>query len=434
MKVLVIGSGGREDALAWKLKRSHSLEKIFIAPGNAGTDDYDGINVPIQPMEIEKLIEFAKEKEIDLTVVGPEAPLVAGIVNKFQAAGLKIFGPTMEAAQLEGSKKFAKEFMVKFNIPTAVYQAFDEYEIALKYVDKHFKKHPEAKIAIKADGLAAGKGVIICENFQQAKDSLKIMMLDKKFSDAGSTVVIEEFLEGEEISIMAMCDGTDALLMLPSQDHKLVGKGDTGPNTGGMGAFAPVPWVTDELMAEIKENIIIPTLRGMKSMEMPFSGCLYAGLMITNQGPKVVEFNVRFGDPETQPLMDLLLSDLVEIMLACAEGRLKNSNIELKWSGGFSVCVVLASQGYPGKYKTGFPIRCIEAAHSTHIVVFHAGTAKDDNGDLITSGGRVVGVTAGGDTLPEAIQTANKGAKMIKFDNKYYRDDIGSRKSPTFLS
>jgi len=421
INVLVIGSGGREHAIVWKLLQSPRIGKIYIAPGNGGTKLYAN-NVDIKPNEIIKLRDFALENDIGLTIVGPEDPLSMGIVNEFEKAGLKIFGPTKEAAQIESSKVFAKEFMAKNAIPTASFEIFDDYLAALNYVRQN-----KTPLAVKADGLAAGKGVKVCFTPEDAEAALKEIMVDKKFGEAGNKVVIEEYLTGQEISVLALCDGKDFVLMLPSQDHKPVGDGDTGDNTGGMGAFAPVPWITPEMMEQIKQTIIVPTLKGLAALNTPFQGCLYFGLIITSQGAKVLEYNVRFGDPETQPILALLKSDLLEYMLACVNGTLA-SLPPLEWCDGYAVCIILASDGYPGKHETGFTIYNLEQTGLVYptALIFHAGT-KIKDGKIVTSGGRILGVTNIAPTLSEAINTAYSAANNIQFKNKYNRTDIGQK-------
>jgi len=392
INVLVIGSGGREHAIVWKLLQSPRIGKIY------GTKLYAN-NVDIKPNEIIKLRDFALENDIGLTIVGPEDPLSMGIVNEFEKAGLKIFGPTKEAAQIESSKVFAKEFMAKNAIPTASFEIFDDYLAALNYVRQN-----KTPLAVKADGLAAGKGVKVCFTPEDAEAALKEIMVDKKFGEAGNKVVIEEYLTGQEISVLALCDGKDFVLMLPSQDHKPVGDGDTGDNTGGMGAFAPVPWITPEMMEQIKQTIIVPTLKGLAAL-----------------------YNVRFGDPETQPILALLKSDLLEYMLACVNGTLA-SLPPLEWCDGYAVCIILASDGYPGKHETGFTIYNLEQTGLVYptALIFHAGT-KIKDGKIVTSGGRILGVTNIAPTLSEAINTAYSAANNIQFKNKYNRTDIGQK-------
>ncbi|MGC9599397.1 MAG: phosphoribosylamine--glycine ligase [Minisyncoccia bacterium] len=419
MNVFLIGSGGREHALAWKLAQSPRLGKLFIAPGNGGTARL-GENVAIKADDIPALIAFAKKSVVDLVVVGPDDPLALGIVDQFQKEGFLIFGPTKAAAQIEASKAFAKQLMQDEYIPTAAFRIFTDYDEASRYLASQ-----SVPIVVKASGLALGKGAIVCKTMDEARAALKNIMIDRAFGDAGDEVVIEEFLEGQEISIHAFSDGVARAVMPTAQDHKPVGEGDTGPNTGGMGTIAPVPWVTDELQNQIAQTILDPTLRAMKKKGCTFSGCLYPGLKITPEGPKVLEFNARFGDPETQSLMRLLKTDLLEILEACASGKLNGVSIE--WNSCYAACIVMASGGYPGVYKKGFPITGIREAEKLEgVIVFHAGTKLADGG-LVTSGGRVLGVSALGPTLAEALRKAYVGAEKIKFEGMYYRKDIGAK-------
>ncbi len=417
--VLLIGSGGREHALAWKLAQSPRLGKLFIAPGNGGTARL-GENVPIKGDDIPALIAFAKRSSIDLVVVGPDDPLAFGIVDQFQKEKFLVFGPTKAAAQIEASKVFAKQLMQEEYIPTAAFQVFTDYNEASRYLASQ-----PVPIVVKASGLALGKGAIVCKTMEEGRAALKSIMIDRTFGNAGNEVVIEEFLEGQEISIHAFSDGISRAVMPTAQDHKPVGEGDMGPNTGGMGTIAPVPWVTDELQNQIARTILDPTLRAMKKKGCTFSGCLYPGLKITPEGPKVLEFNARFGDPETQSLMRLLRTDLLDILHACASGKLNEVSIE--WNSGYAVCIVMASGGYPGVYKRGLPIAGIsEAEKREDVIVFHAGTKLADGG-LVTSGGRVLGVSATGSTLAEALRKAYAGVEKIKFEGMYYRKDIGTK-------
>ncbi len=419
MNILVIGSGGREHALAWKLKQSVQVEKIYCAPGNGGTAAI-AENVDIGADDIEALIAFAREKDIGFTVVGPEAPLVAGIVDSFEEAGLAIFGPTAAAAQLEGSKIFAKEFMHRFNIPTAAFRVFDDAGLAQSYLQSC-----EMPVVIKADGLAAGKGVYICKNADEASKAVDQIMNDKIFKEAGNQIVIEECLDGEEVSILAISDGEDFVILDTSQDHKRIFDDDMGPNTGGMGAYSPAPLVDDELFKKIEHQVIEPTIRGMRTEGDPFKGILYAGLMITKDGPRVLEYNVRFGDPEAQAVLPRLKNDLLELMYASYEGRLNNT--ALVWDKRACVCVVLSSGGYPGDYEKGFAITGIEKAEeSQDIIVFQAGTKRDNN-QLVTSGGRVLGVSGLGDGIELAIQTTYKAVDKIDFERSFFRRDIGAK-------
>ena len=416
-KILIIGSGGREHALAWKLKASPKIEKIFIAPGNAGTA-LVGENINIQTSEIEKLVEFAKKEKITLTVVGPDDALAGGIVDAFQNQGLKIWGPSQKAAQVEASKSFAKELMARQKIPTADFKVFTEYQEAVKYL-----KEKTMPIVIKASGLALGKGVAICQNLKEAEKFLEEVMVKKIFGQAGRQVVIEEYLEGPEISIHAFCDGEQFHLLPSAQDHKPVFDNDTGPNTGGMGTIAPVPWVNQELLNETAQRVIIPCLKDLKKLNSPFIGLLYPGLKITPNGLKVLEFNARFGDPETQSYMRLLKTDLYDILTASVEGTLENIIIE--WADQFACCIVLASGGYPGNYEKGKEITGVDKAEKMDdIVIFHAGTKRVNN-QLLTNGGRVLGITATGETLRSALDKAYNAVKLIHFEGMHYRTDIG---------
>ncbi len=417
MRVLLIGSGGREHALAWKLVQSPLLSKLYCAPGNAGISQCAEI-VDLDPTNHPAIIDFCKSSQIDLVVVGPEAPLVAGLADDLDNAGIKVFGPSAAAAQLEGSKGFTKDLCAEFNIPTAAYGRFSDSASAKAYL-----KNCQIPIVIKADGLAAGKGVVIAETVNDAEAAIDDCF-SGAFGDAGSEVVIEEFLEGEEASLFALSDGQTALLLGTAQDHKRVGDGDTGPNTGGMGAYSPAPVMTQDMIDQTMSDIIVPTLAGMHSRGMPFKGILFAGLMLTNKGPLLIEYNVRFGDPECQVLMTRLKSDLLELILASIDGSLLE--VEANWSDKAALTVVLASKGYPGTYEKGAPIEGIERAEETGTTVFHAGTAS--NGDtLVATGGRVLNVTALGDSVSEAQQKAYAAADQIKWDNGFCRRDIGWR-------
>ena len=421
MKVLVIGNGGREHALAWKAAQSPLVTKVFVAPGNAGTaleEDLENIN--IKATDIAGLLNFAQEQQIDLTIVGPEAPLVIGIVDSFQKAGLKIFGPSKAAAQLEGSKAFTKDFLARHNIPTAEYQNFTEIEPAIAYI-----RQKGAPIVIKADGLAAGKGVIVAMTLKEAEDAVHDMLAGNAFGDAGHRVVIEEFLDGEEASFIVMVDGEHVEPMATSQDHKRVGDGDTGLNTGGMGAYSPAPVVTDDVFTKVMEQVIYPTVNGMAQEGNVYVGFLYAGLMIDKQGnPKVIEFNCRFGDPETQPIMMRMQSDLVELCLAAVEGKL--NTVKSQWDPRPALGVVLAAGGYPGDYNTKDVILGLPAEIDQDCKVFHAGTSLE-NGQVYTNGGRVLCVTALGNTVSDAQQYAYEQLKNIYWHGCYYRHDIGYR-------
>ena len=420
MNVLIIGSGGREHALAWKVAQDERVEKVFVAPGNAGTAiEAKCENVAIDVLELDKLVAFAKDN-VSLTIVGPEAPLVAGVVDRFRAHGLPCFGPTAGAAQLEGSKAFTKDFLARHQIPTAEYQNFTEIEPALAYL-----REKGAPIVIKADGLAAGKGVIVAMTLQEAEDAVRDMLAGNAFGEAGSRVVIEEFLDGEEASFIVMVDGEHVLPMATSQDHKRVGDGDTGPNTGGMGAYSPAPVVTNEVHQRVMEQVIWPTVRGMAAEGNIYTGFLYAGLMIDADGnPKVIEFNCRFGDPETQPIMLRLQSSLVTLIEAANAGTL--DQVSAQWDPRCSLGVVLAAGGYPADYAKGDVISGLEEAVSDNGKVFHAGTALKD-GQVVTSGGRVLCATALGETVKAAQQGAYELARQISWKGSFYRSDIGYR-------
>ena len=421
MKILVIGSGGREHALAWKLAQSAHVAEVIVAPGNAGTAIEPRVrNADVAATDIEGLLALALEEDVALTVVGPEAPLVLGVVDRFQAAGLACFGPRRIAAQLEGSKAFAKAFLVRHNIPTARHAVFDALDPALAYVRKH-----GAPIVIKADGLAAGKGVVVALTLGDAELALRDMLGAHSLGEASSRVVIEEFLEGEEASYIVIADGRHALPMATSQDHKRVGEADTGPNTGGMGAYSPAPVVTAEVERRILDEVIAPTLAGMAAEGAPFSGFLYAGLMIDRSGaPKVIEFNVRFGDPETQPILMRLKSDLVELIESALQGKL--DAVETAWDARPAVAVVIAAHGYPGKVRTGDAISGLDAEAGTDTKVFHAGTRLAD-GKVLSAGGRVLTACALGDDFAIARERAYALARTVRFDGGFYRRDIGHR-------
>ncbi|MFA6017146.1 MAG: phosphoribosylamine--glycine ligase [Patescibacteria group bacterium] len=418
MKILIIGSGGREHALGWKIKQSPLVDKIYFAPGNPGTKQI-GENISIAVTDIDKLLKFAKDKKIDLTVVGPETPLVLGIVDEFKKEKLKIFGPSKKASQIEGSKTFAKELMKKYKIPTAKYFTFNKFDEAKKYLQH--AKYPQV---IKADGLSLGKGVSICKNRKEAESFLKQLMVDKIFGESGNKIIIEECLYGQEISFMVITDGKDFLSFLPSQDHKRLVENNQGPNTGGMGAYTPVPFLDKKLIKQIEKEIVAPTIKAMVKEGCIYQGILYPGLILTREGPKVLEYNCRFGDPETQPLMTQLESDLVEILLAQQKNKLKNK--ELVFKKGFSVGVVLASAGYPGEYKKGDQIHGIEKIKDNNVQIFQAGTKEVDK-KTITNGGRVLSVAATGSTLEETIKKAYQyiGKKAVYFKGMQYRKDIG---------
>lgn len=420
MNILVIGGGGREHALAWKLAQSPRVKKIYVAPGNGGTREITE-NIPIAPTDIKSLVEFAREKKIDLAVVGPDDALALGIVDEFQNAGIPAFGPTKAAAEIEASKAFAKSFMKTHNIPTAGFGVFKEYGKAKEYLDQN-EKFP---IVVKASGLALGKGVVIAKTKEEADAALRSIMIDKIFGESGNEVVIEEFLKGQEISIHAISDGITFKLFPSAQDHKTIFDGDKGPNTGGIGTIAPLPWIKTDDMDTIAKNIVEPTLQGLRDIGRPFAGILYPGLMITSDGPKVLEFNARFGDPEAQSYMVLLKTDLLEIIESCIAGKLKEQNIE--WRAGYAACVVLVSGGYPGTYEKGKKISGLEEAKKIKgVEIFHAGTTYE-NGSYYTAGGRVLDVTARGETLQGALDSVYEAISKIHFDGMHYRKDIGAK-------
>jgi phosphoribosylamine--glycine ligase len=421
MKLLVIGSGGREHALAWKLAQSPRVEEVIVAPGNAGTAREDKCrNADVKATDIDGLLALAEREGVALTVVGPEQPLVAGVVDAFRAKGRRIFGPTAAAAQLEGSKAFAKDFLARHGIPTAFYEVHADVDAALAYV-----RAKGAPIVVKADGLAAGKGVIVATTLAEAEAAVRDMLEGNAFGDAGARVVIEEFLDGEEASFISMVDGIHALPMATSQDHKRVGDGDTGPNTGGMGAYSPAPVVTPDIHERVMREVVLPTVRGMAADGMPFTGFLYAGLMIDKSGaPKVIEFNVRFGDPETQPVMLRLQSDLVELVEAAIDGRLHE--VEAQWDPRPSLGVVMAAAGYPGTPRTGDIVNSFDAPDLDDTKVFHAGT-KLEGGHVVTAGGRVLCVCALGDTVADAQRRAYADVAGISWHGEFHRHDIGWR-------
>jgi phosphoribosylamine--glycine ligase len=423
MKVLVIGKGGREHALVWKIAQSPRVTQVFCAPGNAGTEE-DGTNVPIEPSEFERLISFCRKESIDLTVVGPEDPLAAGIVDAFQNAGLRIFGPSREAARLEASKVFAKQLMRNADVPTAEFRICDHPDPARTYISTR-----EYPVVVKADGLAAGKGVIVCANTEEAMAAIDRIMVREEFGlAAGRQVVIEKRLEGQELSILALVSGRAIVPLQPTQDHKAAFDNDEGPNTGGMGAYCPAPLGTPELLQDIEQHVLVPTVHALKRSRKPFRGVLYAGIMITNQGPRVLEFNCRFGDPETQTLLVRMQTNLVDLIDAVADGQLDEfSEDRLVWDPRPSVCVVIASQGYPGSYAKGKVIAGLEeAARVPHVKIFHAGTRRE-SGLVVTDGGRVLGVTALGETLDLARQRAYEAVSRIHFPGMFFRKDIGSK-------
>jgi len=420
MKALILGGGGREHVLAWKIAQSEGVSRVFCAPGNPGIARMaKGTCVPIDVMDFDALDDFIVSNGIVLIVVGPEAPLAGGAVDRLSKPGRFVFGPTQAAAQLEASKSFAKAFMARHAIPTASYAEFTDADAAVGYV-----REQGAPIVIKADGLAAGKGVTVAQTIEDAEAAIDDTMRSRQFGEAGPRVVVEEFLAGEEASILAFCDGATVLPLTSSQDHKPAYDGDAGPNTGGMGAYSPAPVVTPELAAEIEERILKPCVRGMASEGTPFRGLLYAGLMIAEDGPKVVEFNVRFGDPEAQAVLPRVANDIVPLLTACCDGTLTGR--ELTYGPAAAVTVVMASGGYPGEYDQGKPIAGLDAAEAAGCVVFHAGT-REDEGAIVTSGGRVLAVTAVGDDLAETIERAYAGVDAIHFDGAHYRTDIGQK-------
>ncbi len=421
MKVLIIGSGGREHALAWKVAQADSVVTVYVAPGNAGTAIENKVeNVAIGVEEIDKLISFANDNDVDLTIVGPEAPLVMGVVDAFTKAGLHCFGPTAGAAQLEGSKAFTKDFLAKYNIPTGSYQVFTDADIACEYIEKQ-----GAPIVIKADGLAAGKGVIVAQTIGEATAAARDMLIDNKFGDAGARIVVEEFLAGEEASFICMVDGDNVLPMATSQDHKARDNGDKGPNTGGMGAYSPAPVVSAQMHDKIMQQVIKPTVSGMQQEGHPYTGFLYAGLMITPDGtPKVIEYNCRFGDPETQPIMMRLRSDLAALCMAALNKELAHTTAD--WDQRAALGVVLAAGGYPESYEKGDAISGLGQCDTPNCKTFHAGTAAEGD-DIVTSGGRVLCVTALGDDVTEAQKRAYESVGKISWNNMYHRDDIGYR-------
>ncbi|MDR1491283.1 MAG: phosphoribosylamine--glycine ligase [Planctomycetaceae bacterium] len=422
MNILIIGSGGREHALAWKLKQSPRAERIFVAPGNAGTA-IDAENVPISEMDFPALIQFAKQNEVGLTVVGPEIPLVAGIVNAFEKEKLRIFGPNKAAAQLEGSKVFCKEILRKGNVPTGNHRVFYDGESAMAYL----KEYGDRPLVVKADGLAAGKGVVVCNNRDEAKDAVLRMTRDREFGDAANRVIIEERLRGQEASVLALTDGRTIVTLQPAQDHKAAYDGDQGPNTGGMGAYSPAGLVDDGKLHWIEEHVFVPTVHSLNRNATPFKGVLYAGLMMTPQGPKVLEYNARFGDPECQPLLMRLQTDLLDLLELTIEGRLEQIDL-LKWDPRPAVCVVMASEGYPGKYRKEDAIYGLdEAANLEDVKVFHAGTKLDADGVVRVNGGRVLGVTALGDSISEAKRAAYNAVEKIHWNGSWFRTDISDK-------
>lgn len=418
MKILVIGSGGREHAITWSLKKSSKVSKLYCAPGNAGIAQIAEC-VPIGVFEFDKLVAFAKEQSIDLVFVGPDDPLALGIVDAFEAAGIPAFGPNKAAAEIEGSKIFMKDLLKKYNIPTAKYETFTSFEQALAYL-----KQQEAPIVIKADGLAAGKGVTVAATLEEAEAALRSIMVEKVFGDAGNQVVIEEFLAGQEMSILAFVDGETVKPMVPAQDHKPIFDGDKGPNTGGMGTYTPLPHIDPAIVEDAIVNIIEPTAKAMVSEGRPFRGVLFAGLMITKDGPKTIEFNARMGDPETQVVLPRLKTDLLEIVLAAMNGTL--AELDIEWDDEAAVCVVLASEGYPGSYPKGKVISGLADAEAKGAHVFHAGTAEQD-GNIVTNGGRVLGIVGRGASIAAAREHAYEAIKSIQFEGMQYRSDIAMK-------
>lgn len=418
MKILIIGGGGREHAIAWKLAKNPKVEKIYCAPGNAGIAEVaECINIGV--MEFDKQVSFAKEHGIDLTVVAPDDPLAAGAVDAFEAAGLRAFGPRANAAILEGSKAFSKDLMKKYNIPTAAYETFTDPDKAIQYLET--AKMP---IVLKADGLALGKGVLICNSLKEAKDGVRTLMLDKQFGSAGDEIVIEEFMTGREVSVLSFVDGKTIKIMTSAQDHKRAKDGDKGLNTGGMGTFSPSPFYTPEVDAFCRERIYQPTVDAMRAEGREFKGIIFFGLMLTADGPKVLEYNARFGDPETQVVLPRMKNDLAELFEACIDGTLDQT--ELEFEDNAAVCVVLASEGYPEHYEKGYPVSGLEKFKDADgYYVFHAGTKFDEKGQVVTNGGRVLGVTAVGKDLKKARVNAYQAAEWVEFGNKYMRNDIG---------
>ncbi len=421
MKILVVGSGGREHALVWKLAQSSKVEQLYCAPGNGGISQLSTC-VPIAANDIEGLIQFAQQEAIDLTVVGPEDPLLAGIVDRFEEAGLRIYGPRSEAALIEGSKAFAKQLMQKYQIPTAAYEEFNDYETAWNYVQEQ-----GTPIVIKADGLAAGKGVVVAHTLAEAKEALESMLLEGSFGNAGARVVIEEFLQGEEVTLLSFVDGDTVLPMETAQDHKAVYDGDRGPNTGGMGCYSPVAHISSEIIEQAIREIVKPVASALVQEGKSFRGILYTGLMITEQGPKVIEFNARFGDPETEVILPRLKTDLIDIIEQSLAGKL--DQVKLQWTNQAALTVIMASPGYPGSYPKNLLITGLDSftANDTELRVFHAGTRRGDDGGFYTQGGRVLAVTALGDSIAKAKDRAYQGVKKISFDGAHYRTDIGDR-------
>jgi len=426
MKVLVVGNGGREHAIAWKIAQSNRVERVFVAPGNAGTA-MDAENVDIPATDIPALVQFAKQNAIDLTVVGPEAPLCDGIVDTFTDEGLKAFGPSRAAAQLEASKVFCKKMLRTADVPTAEFHEFQNAADAERFVNERYDETPDdVPLVVKADGLAAGKGAIVCATRKEVLEAIDIVAREKRFGSAGDRLIIEERLQGEEASILAITDGRTILTLPPAQDHKRAHDGDAGPNTGGMGAYCPTPSINQEMLHWVESNVLVPTVHSMKRSRNPFRGILYAGLMLTSQGPKVLEYNVRFGDPECQPMLMRLKTDLVDLIEATVDRRLGEIGV-LEWDERPSVCVVMASEGYPGSYEKGHEIRGLDdAAIVDDVKVFHAGT-KLENDKIVTNGGRVLGITALGESVATAKLQAYKAIKCIRWDGAWCRKDIADK-------
>ena len=419
MKVLIVGGGGREHAIAWKLNQSPKVDELLCAPGNAGIGQIARCFPEVKATDLDGMLDLARREKVDFVVVAPDDPLALGMVDRLEAAGIPAFGPVAAAAQLEASKVFSKGLMKKYHIPTAKYQVFTDAQAAMDYV-----RQQGAPIVVKADGLALGKGVVVAQSVEEAEQAIKSMMLDKVFKESGSRVVIEECMVGREVTCLCFTDGNTILPMPASQDHKRAFDGDLGPNTGGMGAFAPSPLMSPELMETVRKTILEPTLAALKGEGICFKGVLYVGLMLTEAGPKVVEYNARFGDPETQVMLPLMESDLMEAFMACREGTLDRADV--RFGSGAAACVVLASGGYPVKYETGKPIAGIEQAEENGAIVFHAGT-KMENGQLVTAGGRVLNVSCVADTLPQAVQAAYAALKPIRFEGMHFRTDIGNK-------
>jgi phosphoribosylamine--glycine ligase len=422
MNVLILGSGAREHALAWKLAQSPQIDAIFVAPGNGGTAvEAKTSNLPLPPTDFSRLIDFARSRNVGLVVVGPEDPLAAGAVDSFQAAGIPAFGPTAAAARIEASKAFARDFMVRHGIPAPWHRTFDDFEAARSFLAR--TDHP---VVIKASGLAAGKGVIVPDTPQEAEEALRAILIERRFGDAGKEVVIEERLFGQEVSVLAFVDGQRLALMPPAQDHKPVFDGDRGPNTGGMGAYAPAPLLSPADLEQVARTILQPTVAGLAAEGAPYRGVLYAGLMLTEAGPKVLEFNCRFGDPEAEVLLPLLEGDLLPVLQGCVRGELDPDRV--RWREAAAACVIAASPGYPGPYPKGLPISGVEEANALEeVIVFHAGTHRREDGALVTSGGRVLAVTALGQDMDEALRRAYEGIRRIHFPGMHYRRDIGQR-------